>query len=449
MATKAVSSIIAEYLAGGRLNLCPSYQRRACWTEDKNNNFIDSVMRNWPTPLITLYKLHPSNPDDAAAYAAGQRWECVDGQNRLTAIYAFFTGATLRNDKGKAMEVFWPSPAGLRRFAALGDEERDWFESYNISVTIIQSPMSLDERKAMFTRLQDGSKISTAEYIKNSEHPVSEFVSRHGLRDRVLDTVSGLMTAAKGDWMDVIADCATLYTRQRDGDAAPLEALDRTQAELRKVLKAKEPPPLVGKYAIPIDVEDDAALLGLFERLLAALGGARGDKVKCHKFHVTVLFWHFLSGGADVDVETLRAWFKNYKTIVEDTRAGVRSPVVYQAIFEELTDSLRAGADDSDGASSAAAAPRRRAIPKKKRDALWVRHFGASGTGVCQCCEAPITFLLWEQAHILAVAEGGSNDLDNLVPTCRSCNRSCGKENLRDWCVREYPRAPFLAAEAP
>ena len=54
----------------------------------------------------------------------------------------------------------------------------------------------------------------------------------------------------------------------------------------------------------------------------------------------------------------------------------------------------------------------------------------------------------WEQAHILAVANGGGNELPNLVPTCVSCNRSMGTENLLDWCVREYPRAAVLCSRA-
>ena len=93
--------------------------------------------------------------------------------------------------------------------------------------------------------------------------------------------------------------------------------------------------------------------------------------------------------------------------------------------------------------------PKRVTIPKKKRDALWTEHFGESKTGVCQCCQGAIVGPVgggWEQAHIVAVANGGKNDLTNLVPTCVSCNRSCGSEDLRIWCAREYPAAPFLSA---
>lgn len=432
---KAIPSVYTEFLESARLDLSPSYQRARCWSQRQCNGLIDSIMHGWPLPLITFYKLQAADP----SYATGKRFECVDGQNRLSAIHAFRAGTPLLNDKtGKEEHVTWAGQTGEKklRYVDLSEEERDWFDSYELTLTIIHAPMDLDSRKAMFTRLQDGSKISTAEYVKNTEHPVSQFVSRTGLRDQFLPVATGFMLAAKSEWMDVLVDCATLYLHRTDAD--PLTSLGRTQADLRAVLKGRPATP-GSMYDMPLSAADDATLTPLMTQLIAILAAAKTDKLKCHKFHVSLLFLHILQRHAPPPTAILQTWFKSAATIVRETKGGVieRALEVYREQQTALLSPPAASVEES----------KRRAIPKKKRDALWVRHFGGAGTAACLCCEAPIMFTRWEQAHVVAVAEGGTNELDNLRPTCVSCNRSCATENLLVWCAREYPRAPLLCKD--
>ena len=433
---KTISSICAEYLNNNKLDLSPSYQRARCWTQRQNCGFVNSIMRNWPVPLITLYKLHASNPDDAAAYAGGKRYECVDGQNRLCAIQAFRTGTPIVNDKGKEEEVYWEGLlTACKKYDNLLEEHTEWFDTFEIAVTIIQHPMTLDERKAMFTSLQDGSKISASEYIKNSEHPVSQFISKHLLRDQFLPMITGMMAAAKGEWMDTLVDCSTLYIRRNA--AVPLDSLDRSQSDLRAVLKGNKKVLEGSNYHMPRSENDHAPLLAHIQELIALLGSIKNDKVKCHKFHVIILFFLLMNGEAP-SVPVIQAWMKATNTIVIRGKNGERDADIRRDILEQLRNFVM----------PAAAEPKRRAIPIKKRKALWKTYFGAAESGACQCCDAPIQEKGWEQAHILAVANGGGNELPNLVPTCVSCNRSMGTENLLDWCVREYPRAAVLCSRA-
>lgn len=74
----------------------------------------------------------------------------------------------------------------------------------------------------------------------------------------------------------------------------------------------------------------------------------------------------------------------------------------------------------------------RKQIPKCIRVDLWDKWFGlAMGKVKCPVCKhRDILQMDHEVGHIQAVAKGGSNCINNLVPICRLCNTSMGTMNL-------------------
>lgn len=50
----------------------------------------------------------------------------------------------------------------------------------------------------------------------------------------------------------------------------------------------------------------------------------------------------------------------------------------------------------------------------------------------CQYCGRGIDETILEVDHITPVAEGGTNDIFNLITSCRDCNRGKGKRKLSD-----------------
>jgi len=82
---------------------------------------------------------------------------------------------------------------------------------------------------------------------------------------------------------------------------------------------------------------------------------------------------------------------------------------------------------------------KRRAIPKRVRGLVWKAHFGEAMTGSCFCCQKIIEALDdWHAGHIIAHANGGRDNVDNLRPVCISCNLSMGTENMDDFKKRCY-----------
>ena len=63
---------------------------------------------------------------------------------------------------------------------------------------------------------------------------------------------------------------------------------------------------------------------------------------------------------------------------------------------------------------------------------------------VYKCCASAETELdfgddvILEVDHVLPVCEGGTNDIDNLVTSCKDCNRGKGKTKLNDKNYYDY-----------
>lgn len=81
----------------------------------------------------------------------------------------------------------------------------------------------------------------------------------------------------------------------------------------------------------------------------------------------------------------------------------------------------------------------RKKIPKPVRTLVWNKYIGEEkGIGKCNVCGEEIKVSNFECGHIISVADGGENIINNLVPICRSCNSSMGKENLNDYKERYF-----------
>ena len=67
------------------LNLDPPYQRRSVWNQAYKDDFIDTVLLQYPAPAIFLYE--EVSEEGTSVY------QVVDGKQRLTAVFDFSTGA--------------------------------------------------------------------------------------------------------------------------------------------------------------------------------------------------------------------------------------------------------------------------------------------------------------------------------------------------------------------
>ena len=72
----------------------------------------------------------------------------------------------------------------------------------------------------------------------------------------------------------------------------------------------------------------------------------------------------------------------------------------------------------------------RKTISRTLRKHVWVKRCNDKISGECFCCLEEISFTNFDCGHIVSVKDGGSNDIDNLEPVCRSCNLHMGIMNM-------------------
>ena len=75
-------------------------------------------------------------------------------------------------------------------------------------------------------------------------------------------------------------------------------------------------------------------------------------------------------------------------------------------------------------------------IPKRVRKEVWEHRIGKKYEGKCSViwCNKTIQVLgSWHVGHNIPVANGGSNELDNLFPLCSDCNLSMSTKSIDEF----------------
>src|SRR5438445_9193730 len=73
---------------------------------------------------------------------------------------------------------------------------------------------------------------------------------------------------------------------------------------------------------------------------------------------------------------------------------------------------------------------KRKAIPKKIKEAVWVKYNNNNFIGHCYCCGRQIDKLNYHNAHVIPHSLNGPISVENLRPSCMSCNLRMKTKNL-------------------
>jgi hypothetical protein len=155
-----------------RIDVNPDFQRPAVWTISQKQLLIDTILRGYDIPKM-YWRRTGMNPD---------RYEVVDGQQRLRAIWGFVDGDFNLPENAEIINNH--NLAGVT-YLTLPDDLRMQFDTYSIDVVILDDTDG-DEVREMFLRLQNGTSLKAQEKRNAMPGQMREFV--RGLTEHIFFT---------------------------------------------------------------------------------------------------------------------------------------------------------------------------------------------------------------------------------------------------------------------
>ena len=186
----SVQNLVAA-VESGALRL-PDIQRPFVWEKVKVRDLVDSIYRGYPVGELMFWNL--PGDDDARAIGVGEKTQAakakiVDGQQRLTSLYAVMTGEPVVDDEYRREPIriaFNPSGERFEVQSAALKKSPEWVADIS---AVFQSP--LKARKAFIGRYAETHEIS-----EETEERLEEVFARlHGLKDysfTVIELQSGI-----------------------------------------------------------------------------------------------------------------------------------------------------------------------------------------------------------------------------------------------------------------
>jgi hypothetical protein len=172
------------------LDLSPSYQREFTWSNEKQDLFIDSVVNNYIIPPIILIKLNNKK---------GCRYECMDGQHRLTVLKHYIEGKPINKDSphyiryvkkenDKNINIYYKENSNFKENCRIMNQ--DEFSAFNdkklIVIKISNFDKNMDDifdkiKNEMFLRLQKGERVNSTDIIRNNDNPLINTLRNYNL----------------------------------------------------------------------------------------------------------------------------------------------------------------------------------------------------------------------------------------------------------------------------
>lgn len=159
------TSDLFRMIIEGELNLQPDYQRKFVWDKKTMSKFIESLLLSIPVPTIFLAE----NSDNS--------FEVIDGQQRLTTIFAFMKSKINEEEQLKLSTELKEIEAlklyGLetlkqynkKGYLDLEDIQRK-FNNVSLPMVIIQKDSTEDIKYDIFARINSGSiKLNNQELL--------------------------------------------------------------------------------------------------------------------------------------------------------------------------------------------------------------------------------------------------------------------------------------------
>lgn len=205
----------------------PEYQRGVVWTSAQKKRLVDSVRRGYPIPLIYLHQIRQT-----AGKLVSERYEVIDGQQRINALSDFHEGAFKLFDpvKDEAEARFpdfikkHPCPWAGLSFEDLHEDLQTQFLNTQLRIVQIETHDS-NEARDLFVRLQAGMPLNSQEKRDAWPGQFTDFIlklggkaglARYPGHDFFNTLMRGKKSQDRGKLRQLAAQIAMLYFTRRN-----------------------------------------------------------------------------------------------------------------------------------------------------------------------------------------------------------------------------------------
>ena len=168
----------------------PDWQRSKVWNKKKKQSLIDTVLRGWKLPKFYFAKIEDQP----------EQYEVVDGQQRLEAIFDFFSGE-LELTPEMATEF------GGSRYSELPDTVSDNFDDFEIEYDEV-TDFKVEELKDFFERLQQGVRLTVSESLNSVHSNLRDFAKRLATHPFFMQKVS--LQDTRYAYFDIVSKVAVI-----------------------------------------------------------------------------------------------------------------------------------------------------------------------------------------------------------------------------------------------
>jgi Protein of unknown function DUF262 len=238
---------LVEAWRQGQLLRNDEYQRGAAWSRQQQQGLIDSVFRKYPIPPLFIHRIAQKG---GLGSGTNERFEIVDGQQRIRALSDFISGkfpSLAAHDKKLRLPTSMrqrPAPWAGRAYADLTDELQTALNDTLVPVYLIDAAQDDDEIRDLFIRLQAGTALG-----------------RQQIRDAWPGRIGPFINKLSGK-MDRVPSCGLFATVDMRGQRADDEGetdeyvADRqTCAQLLRIFLARESDPSVFPSVAAADLD--------------------------------------------------------------------------------------------------------------------------------------------------------------------------------------------------
>jgi hypothetical protein len=394
------------------INVSPEYQRGEVWNNKSKSELIISILINVFIPPIIVNKTN-------------NRYDVIDGKQRLTSIYQFIDNEFPLIWNGK--QIYY-SESSIE--SILTKEQRKTLTQKALVFCVYEN-LNIEGQRSIFERINFGADLTVGEKLKGSNNKNVQII-----------------TDLKDAYKTKLEDISNIFKNNRDSQYLVISAICAILTGNEEFASIGDPS---YKWIISKDTDIRCDLDGIHHdfsnildklisiksNVLEYLKNRKGKTFSMLKRCDILMFIYALKHNPDCSkdlVQFSKYLFHVSKESIDIYSKSNNSFLTYKKIgahgtnnnfFEDKYKAMNEILSDINKKNS---------LNENERAQVFGKTFTTESITICKIClEDPITLKNFDAAHIISRKNGGIRHMKNFIATCRNCNQKMGSTDIDTW----------------